>query len=202
MPCDLTKLKVDEEVLVEISGSKFFYGIVTVVAADSFQLKRVRQVVNGQETPMGDPEKPIRFSNNLIVSVQQSTPEPIKEITDVISNNPNVPKKEVAIDELVNTMNLDEERAKFIQQKKDKIIEDCQKSGEDPAKKLQEVDVEKYDGKKSFFDNTDKAKHQYRPIKSQFKGSIKSSGGRGGPSKQSAVNNGGRAVAKGADGKW
>lgn len=54
---DLSNIKTNDEVLIKIQGDKYFYGIVNSIEQNALIVKKVRQVMNGQEMPIGDPEK-------------------------------------------------------------------------------------------------------------------------------------------------
>ena len=80
MPLDISKLKANDEVLVELQGSKRFYGTISVINPDAILMKNVRQVENGLEKKLGEAEKIIKFPFILLVSV---TPQ-VQEIVEVL----------------------------------------------------------------------------------------------------------------------
>lgn len=79
---DLSKIKTDDEVLIKIQGDKYFYGIVSTIEQNALIVKRVRQVMNGQEMPIGDPEKQIKFPMAITLSVEPA----VQDIQDVKLN--------------------------------------------------------------------------------------------------------------------
>ena len=87
MSINLKQIKIGEEALVELKGNKFFYGIVAVINNDSVILKKVRQVVNGVETPMGDQEKQIKFPLTAMEKIQPSVAS-VEEIMIEVPSQP------------------------------------------------------------------------------------------------------------------
>lgn len=79
---DLSNIKVNDEVLIKIQGDKYFYGIVSTKEQNALIVKKVRQVTNGQEMPIGDPEKQIKFPMAITLSVEPA----VQEIEDVQLN--------------------------------------------------------------------------------------------------------------------